>query len=300
MSVSYFKRAICLLPLVFGAIACTPRADNAPTSTPVPTPLVIQPAALPTDAAGVPVVARVNDVEITLPDFERMMARYKKEPFVDPDGIPRIVLTTMIQQVLINQAAQQNSVTVSADEVDQEVQGLITYAGGQEAWQRWLQDNGYTEDELRATLYDTLVTNRMRDRVTGDLSGAVPQAHARHILVATQEEAQQLLVRIQNGEDFAALAARYSLDVSTSGTGGDLGWFTQEELLEPELSKVAFALQPGQIAGPVQSSLGFHILQTIELANREVEPEKRAQLAQNRFESWLNSLTAAATIEEYL
>lgn len=298
---SYSKRAFCLLPLILlGAIACTPRTDFAPTATPAPTALVIQPQALPTDAAGVPVVARVNNVEITLPDFERMMERYKKEPFVDPDGMPRIVLTTMIQQVLINQAAHDNDVVVSTDEVNQEVQGLIDYAGGDEAWQKWLLDNGYTEDELRSTLYETLLTSRMRDRITGDLSGAVPQAHARHILVGTQEEAQQLLVRLQNGEDFAALAARYSLDVSTSATGGDLGWFTEEELLEPELSKVAFALQPGQIAGPVQSSLGYHILQTIELARREVEPEKRAQLAQTRFENWLNTLTAAATIEEYL
>jgi parvulin-like peptidyl-prolyl isomerase len=177
---------------------------------------------------------------------------------------------------------------------------LITSAGGAEAWQQWLTSNNYTEEELRATLRDTLLTSRVRDRITGDLSQPVLQTHARHILVATQEQANDLLVRLQNGEDFAALAGQYSLDTSTSVNGGDLGWFTSEELLEPTLSQIAFQLQPGQIAGPIQTSLGFHIIQKIESAEREIDPEKRAQLGQSRFESWLNTLAASATIEQYL
>ena len=140
----------------------------------------------------------------------------------------------------------------------------------------------------------------MRDRITGDLSGKVPQVHARHILVNTQDQANQLLVRLRNGEDFATLAAQYSLDTSTKVNGGDLGWFTQEELLEPALAQVAFQLQPGQIAGPVQTSMGCDVIQTLEKADRLIDPDKRAQLAQNRFQNWLNTLTATAKIEQYL
>jgi parvulin-like peptidyl-prolyl isomerase len=287
------------MALLVVAAACAPASGATPgqsANTSVnPAQASIQSDQLPKDGNGVPVVARVNNTEITLPELQRMMQRYGQQP-----SSPRILLTTMIQQVLIDQAAAQSNVQVTDDEVSQELARLIGDAGGSEAWQRWLNANSYTEDELRGTLRDTLITSRMRDRLTEDLSGAVAQVHARHILVKSQDEASGLLVRLRNGEDFAALAAQYSLDTSTSSDGGDLGWFTREELLTPELGQVAFQLQPGQIAGPVQTALGYHILQTLERADRPIDPEKRAQLAQNRFESWLNTLAAAAKIEQYL
>jgi parvulin-like peptidyl-prolyl isomerase len=206
----------------------------------------------------------------------------------------------MIQQTLINEAAQTNDIEVAPEDVDQELQGLIDDAGGQDAWERWLAENNYTEDELRQTLHETLLTSRMRDRITGDLTGDVPQVHARHILVSTQEAANDLMVRLRNGEDFATLAAQNSIDTTTSANGGDLGWFMQEELLDPTLAQIAFELQPGEVAGPIQTSLGYDIIQTLERGERPIDPDKRARLAQNRFETWLTTLTAAATIEQYL
>lgn len=301
---SSFKRCLSLpvvLLALIGAAACAPSTNNTtPTQIPVPTAFVIQEESLPKNDAGVPLVARVNDSEITLPDFQRMLQRYQAQPFGDPGGLPKIVLTTMIQQALIDEAAASNNIQIAPEAIDQELQGLVADAGGQEAWQRWLEDNDYTEDELRNTLRETLLTSEMRDRITGDLSGEVPQVHARHILVATKDEADQLMVRLRNGEDFATLASQSSLDTTTNVNGGDLGWFMQEELLEPELARVAFELEPGQIAGPIQTPLGFDIIQTLESGNRPVDPEKRAQLAQNRFENWLNTLVVSAKIEQYL
>lgn len=298
---SYFSRGLgfllvlLALPALLGTTGCAP--SSAATSGANPTALSVAADTLPKDDAGVPLVARVNGTEITLPQFQRMMQRSAQQSTANS---PRLVLTTMIQQVLIDQAAAQNDVHVSAEEVDQELQGLIAAAGGSDAWQRWLQANNYTEDELRSSLRDSLLTSRIRDRLTGDLSGVVAQVHARHLLVKTQDEANRLLVRLRNGEDFAALAAQYSLDTSTSSAGGDLGWFAQEELLVPEVAQLAFQLQPGQIAGPVQSALGYHIVQTLERADRPIDPEKRAQLAQNRFENWLTTIAASAKIEQYL
>jgi parvulin-like peptidyl-prolyl isomerase len=289
-----------LLALI-GAAACAPSNNNTtPTQNPAPTAFVIQEESLPKNEAGVPLVARVNDSEITLPDFQRMLQRYQAQPFGDPGGLPKIVLTTMIQQSLINAAAETNEIVIAPEDVEQELQALITDAGGQDAWERWLADNNYTEDELRETLRETLLTSRMRDRITGDLSGNMSQVHARHILVSTQEAANALMVRLRNGEDFAVLAAQNSLDTTTAVNGGDLGWFVQEELLDPALAQVAFELEPGQVAGPIQTSLGYDIIQTLEREDRPVDPDKRARLAQNRFENWLNTLTATATIEQYL
>ena len=309
---SHWKRGFSLLGALLAvliAAACAPATSNPnvngvqaplPDTSIQPTPITIDPATLPTDEAGDPIVARVNGDVITLTEYQHNIARYQQEPLANPGAIPKMVLDTMVQQVLIDQAAAANNITVTSAEVDQEMEGLIESAGGASKWQQWLTDNLYTEDELRGVLHNTLLTNRVRDRVTSDLNGDVAQVHARHILVATQEQANQLLARLRDGEDFAALAADYSLDTSTNTSGGDLGWFTQEELLEPALAQVAFQLEPGQIAGPVQTSLGWHIIQTLERGVRPIDPSKIADLARSRFEKWLETLTMNAKIETYL
>lgn len=309
---SHSKRDVSLLLALLAiviAAACSPATSNPntnsvqpalPDQSTAPTAITIDASALPTDDFGEPIVARVNGDVITLAEYQRNIARYQQEPLANPGAIPKMVLDTLVQQRLIEQAAAANNVVVTTEEVDQELQGLIESAGGAGNWQQWLSDNLYTEAELRDVLHNTLLTNRVRDHVTSDLNGNVAQVHARHILVATQDQANQLLARLRAGEDFAALAAANSLDTSTKDSGGDLGWFTQEELLEPALAQVAFQLEPGQIAGPVQSSLGWHIIQTLERGVRPIDPAKLADLSRTRFEKWLETLTMSAKIETYL
>lgn len=304
---SYFKRFVCLLMLmlmVAVVAACgsttTIIEPEQPAATGAPTAFAIAADALPKDAAGNPIVARVNDQVITLEAYERMLHRFQQQPMANPARLPMLVLDTMVQQILIDQSAAANQVVVLDEAVDQELQGLMESAGGEQQWQQWLTDNAYTQEELRQALHSTLLTNQMRDRITSDLNGSVSQVHARHIVVPTQAEAEALLVRLRAGEDFAALAAANSFDTSTNNNGGDLGWFAQEQLLEPALARVAFELEPGQIAGPVQTSLGYHVIQTIERGVRPLEPAARAQLAQSRFERWLTSLVAGADVETYL
>lgn len=298
---SALKRCLCLLVgllLILSAAACASSGGSA--ATPPPSPFAINEANLPKDAAGIALVARVNNAEITLPDYQRLLQRYQQQPTANPGQLPKIVLQTMIQQSLIDQAAASVNIVVTDAEVDTELKNLMSSAGGADKWQQWLKNNDYTETELRHTLHETLLTNRMRDHLTSDLNGPVPQVHARHILVATQQEANDLLLRLRNGEDFAKLAQQYSLDKLTGANGGDLGWFMQEELLEPALAKVAFQLKPGQIAGPVKTSLGYHIIQTLERADRPIDADKRVEIAQNRFENWLSTLAGSAKIEQFL
>jgi parvulin-like peptidyl-prolyl isomerase len=260
------------------------------------------PATLPTNEAGVPVVARVNDTAITLPEFQRTLARYElQQPDVaDAAALQAEVLTTMIEQVLIEQAAAERQIVVTEEQLDAEIQSNIQLAGGEQAWQDWLAENQYTAEEFRETLRDTLITSQVLNEVTADLLNPVPHVHARHILVETDAEAREVLNRLNSGEDFAALAAEYSRDETTARQGGDLGWFTEEELLETSLARTAFSLQPNMVAGPIETLLGYHILQTLERADRPIPPERLPELMQARFENWLDSQVAAATIERYL
>lgn len=259
-------------------------------------------AALPTNDEGVSIVARVNETDITLPEFQRTLARYEQQqPAVtDAAALQASVLDTMIEQVLIEQAAAAQDITVTDEELDTEIQSNVALAGSDQAWQDWLAVNQYTEAEFRETLRDTLITSKVLQSLTGDLTAPVPQVHARHILVETEAQASEVLRRLNNGEDFSALAAEYSLDETTARQGGDLGWFTEDELLTPSLGRVAFSLQPNMVAGPIQTLLGYHIIQTLELADRPIPEERMPEVMQARFERWVESLVNAATIERYL
>jgi peptidyl-prolyl cis-trans isomerase C len=87
------------------------------------------------------------------------------------------------------------------------------------------------------------------------------QAHARHILVKTQEECERLKARIDAGEDFAKLAAEYSLCPSRL-RGGDMGHFFPGEIV-PDLDDVVFEAEVGKTHGPVRSRFGYHVVQIV-------------------------------------
>jgi len=256
---------------------------------------------LPTDESGAPIVALVNGEGITLLNFQRELARRQQEAsFSNPDALEESVLTTMIEQQVIEQAAAAQQIIVTDAELEAETQSNIALAGSEDRWQTWLTTNLFTPEEFQNSLRSSLVTGRLRDSVTQNLADTVEQVHARHILVATEVEANAVMSRLQGGEDFGALASSLSNDISTRDQGGDLGWFSEGELLEPVLAQVAFSLEPGAVAGPIGTRLGYHVLQLLEKAERPVTPEMQANLAQLQFENWLQAQLSSATIERYL
>jgi len=89
----------------------------------------------------------------------------------------------------------------------------------------------------------------------------VPEVHARHILLPTEDEAKAALARVKKGEDFAKVATELSKD--PGGEGGDLGWFTKDKMV-PEFADAAFKMEPGQISDPVKSQFGWHIIKVEE------------------------------------
>ena len=103
---------------------------------------------------------------------------------------------------------------------------------------------------------------------------------ASHILVAvnaTEDEdgkqeklklAEDLLERINQGEDFAALAEEFSEDPGSSGNGGDLGVVARDQMVKP-FEDAVFSMEPGQTTGPVETQFGYHIIQLTELQEGE-------------------------------
>jgi len=84
------------------------------------------------------------------------------------------------------------------------------------------------------------------------------KARASHILVKTEQEAASIKKRIEAGEDFAAVAKRFS-KCPSGKSGGDLGWFTKGQMV-PEFETVAFEEEVGKVVGPVKTQFGYHII----------------------------------------
>lgn len=116
-----------------------------------------------------------------------------------------------------------------------------------------------TEEEMKAAYDEEAAKLQQTERV-----------RARHILVGTEKEAQDILGRLSKGEKFEDLAKQFSLDGSKD-YGGDLGYFTQPEMV-PEFSKATFALKTGETSNPVKTDFGWHIIRLEDRKQGAAQP----------------------------
>jgi peptidyl-prolyl cis-trans isomerase C len=115
-------------------------------------------------------------------------------------------------------------------------------------------------ENLMSAAAKTGVTDEAMKKVYDEAAKAQKpetEVHARHILVATEDEAKAALKRVRDGEDFAKVATELSKDPGSEG--GDLGFFTKEKMV-PEFAEAAFKLDVGQISEPIKSQFGWHII----------------------------------------
>jgi len=141
-------------------------------------------------------------------------------------------------------------------------------------------------NNLREIFKAQLLREKLIEVFEFDIPTTKNEVWARHILVETLEEAQEILSRLEDGENFFDLAALYSLDESNKFNGGDLGWF-DETTMVPAFSEAAFTLEEGEISEPVETSFGFHIIQVIGKRESQVLPMQVLQIRQQAFNEWI-------------
>jgi len=117
----------------------------------------------------------------------------------------------------------------------------------------------------------------------------------RQILVSTEEEAQDVLTALAEGESFAELARAISIDTTSGRQGGELGWAGRGRYV-PEFEDAVFNGEIGPIIGPVQSDYGYHIIQIRAREDRELTDAELEQKRQTAFTDWLAERRAAAEI----
>lgn len=289
-----FLRFVAISCLAILLAACSSQSDTTNNNI-SGTPQVIN-----SDPDNAGLVARVNDVVITQETFDNMYARRSIGSNAATDAaLAQQVLNELVEQELINQGAPAMGVTITDADIDAEIQIQRDIAGSEEAWLASLEQNSYTQEAWLAAQWDALVTLGIRNVLIEPYLGSIEQVNARHILVRTEDTANEVLDRLEAGESFDALAAEYSLDVTTSNAGGNLGWFARNELYQPALENRAFDLEPGTTSY-VSTALGYHIIETLGREVREVEFGRLAVLSENVFSKWLDSQYRNASIEIYI
>ena len=277
--------------------ATAPDAQAAPAQQP--------PAGQAADAT---IAAIVNGVTITKAQYDAQFAQAQTNWLQQPDldlqsaegqeqlrQLQQQVLTWMIDQVIIDQAAAARGVQITDAGIDAEIAKMR--GDDQARFDSWLTANGLTLETLRAQVRNDLVTSAMRDIVTASSPRQTDQFHVRHILLSDENTAQTVLAQARQGADFAALARQYSEDEATRDQGGDLG-FMPRGVMPAAFEQIAFALQPGQVSDVIRSDFGLHIVQMVEIAQSRAVPDELWPAVQQRaFEDWLTSARAKASIQ---
>ncbi len=262
----------------------------------------------PTTAAQANAAALVNNQPVPRQDYEAQVAlavsALSQEQSFDPQTeegkaalvqLSRQILDSIIDQILIEQAAAREGIVVPMEKVDTEMNRLI----GEDAakFDEWLQANDMTRESFKAQLQRQLISAAFQEFIVGASAPEVEQVHARHILLASENEAMDVLVKLRAGESFSTLAQAYSQDRASKDQGGDLGFFPRG-IMPVEIEQVAFALNPGQVSGIVKTDFGYHIIEVVEKDPKRVLAEEMLTAwRQNKFIDWLDEERAKAKIE---
>lgn len=153
-----------------------------------------------------------------------------------------------------------------------------------------------SEAELREIMRGDLLRRRLQDALSAEVPTEAEQVQARHILVETAEEAQQVLERLDTGEPFEVLAGELSTDETNKDEGGQLGWFPRGQMV-PAFEDAAFDADVGDVVGPVETTFGWHIIQVEGHEVRELEPGMLQYRQDQALQDWLSEARSGEGVE---
>ena len=248
-------------------------------------------------------VARVGGDTITKAQFDAVLARAKtgykaqKRPFPavgtpEYQQIKQSAMQFLVQRAELEQKAKDYGIKITKKQIEDRVAQIKKQLGGEKAYKAQVKANGLTEATVRSDIVEPqLISEAIYKKVTGDIKvsdkdvAAYYKSHqkiyqqpesrdVRHILVPTKAQADKLYAQIRAGADFAKLAKKYSKDPGSAVQGGKLT-IVKGQTAGP-FDQTAFLLKKGQLAHPVKTQYGYHIIQALS----DIRPPKTTPLSQ--------------------
>lgn len=227
--------------VALGVALAAPAAFAQTASTPAAAPA----ASAPADSD--PVVATVNNIKIHMSEIQAAAQNLPPQAQQLP---PEQLLPLLVNQEVDRKAlliAAQSSSLQNDPAVAQRMQDAANIQ----------LENAYVQKAVASQVSDTAVQAEY-NRDYANKPGP-EQVEARHILVSSESQAEDIIKQLNKGADFAKLAQKYSIDPGAKN-GGELGWFSKDEMV-PEFANAAFALKKGQYTKtPVHTQFGYHVI----------------------------------------
>ena len=248
-----------------------------------------------------PLIATVNGTEIHQSDLAVAEEEAGQLPPMSPDAKKDYLVQFMADMILVSKAAEAKKMGDGAD-----FKRKIAFARNKLLMEQLLQSVGKEAltDEATHKVYDDAVKQL----------GEQQEVHARHILIRAapgddkagkeaEDKIKAVIVRLTKGEDFAKVASDVTEDPSGKANGGDLGYFSKEQMV-PEFSNVAYGLENGQISGPVKTQFGWHVIKVEDKRAKavpkfeEVKPQIESYVTRKAQAELVTKLRAEAKIEK--
>jgi peptidyl-prolyl cis-trans isomerase C len=280
--------------------------------------------------------AKVNGEKISIDDFNKRIDKTKKyyeqqgmdfsgeqgKPMLDQ--IKKQTLDDMItEQLLLGEAKKQNLLADDA-KVNTELDSIKKNFPDDAKYQEALKNNDMTEPDLKVYLKNELSSKALYDKVTADVTvsdadvkneydknkdqySEQEQVKARHILVATEDEAKAIITQLKGGAKFIDLAKEKSTEPGAKDSGGDLGYFTKGQM-DPAFEKAAFEQKPGTFSEkPVKSQFGYHVIlvedhkaqvqKTFDQVKEDIKKNLPQAKKDEKFKQYLDDLKKNSKIE---
>ena len=207
-----------------------------------------------------PVVAKIDGVEVRESDVtlaeEDLGSNVPQQ--LTGDAKRDFIISYLTDIMLVAKAAEAKQVPDS-----KEFKSRLAFIRSKLLMESILQTEGKSAvtDQAMRQVYDEAVKQMSTEE----------EVRARHILVTTEDEAKAILAEITKGADFEKLAKEKSKDPGAAAQGGDLGYFTKEQMV-PEFAEMAFKMSKGTISDPVKSQFGWHIIKVEDKRSKTPPP----------------------------
>lgn len=249
------------------------------------------PAASPT--AADPVVAIVNGHDIHRSDVMRELQMAGPQMQQLP---PQMIYPQILQKLIATEVVSQKAYAAGMQN-DPDVKTRL----------KGLEDQVVAEAYIHKEVEPKITDAKIKARYDELAAKFKPQdeVRARHILVKTKEEADEIIKELKGGADFAKLAEEKSKDTGSAKQGGDLGYFVHDAMVKP-FADAAFAMKVGEISDtPVKTEFGYHIIKVEDRRKSsppplaEVKDQIADQLGQELANDEVKSLEASAKIQKF-
>lgn len=233
------------------------------------------------------------------------------------------IVDNLISEELIIEEAVKQKIEVSDAEYAVKLAEIKKTFPSEEKFNETLKKEGLTEKSLEEIMKKQILIQKVSDKITGsikisenetkdyydknlDLFKEPEQVKARHILVKTEKEANDILSKLKAGSNFEELAKQYSTDKANKDQGGDLGWIGKGQMV-PEFENVAFSLEKGKTSDSVKTQYGFHIIRiddkkaaeqkSFDAVKVQIVQTMKTQKQREKFQSWVEDVKKKSKIE---